>query len=123
MTEQLMEDDVTDSPENASRAQYKPQATSQQAHEIAIDESELFAAYANFCRVLNSPEELILDLGLNPTPHAAGKVNVKLTQRIIMNHFTAKRVLNALSIAVQRHEKSFGAIETDVRNRVVNDEQ
>jgi hypothetical protein len=35
-----------------------------------------------------------------------------------MNHFTAKRLLAALSMALQRHETAFGVLETDVRRRV-----
>jgi hypothetical protein len=61
---------------------------------------------------------LILDLGLNPTPYATGKVDVNVTQRIILNHYTAKRLWSALSMALQRHEQAFGVLETDVRKRV-----
>ena len=35
-----------------------------------------------------------------------------------MNHYTAKRLLSALSMALQRHEQAFGVLETDVRRRV-----
>ncbi|HEV8001433.1 MAG TPA: hypothetical protein VGP63_16210 [Planctomycetaceae bacterium] len=35
-----------------------------------------------------------------------------------MNHFTAKRLLAALGMALQRHENAFGNVETDVRKRV-----
>ena len=91
-----------------------PEAT----QEIVVDDSDINAGYANFCRVSSTPEELILDLGLNPTPYATGKVNVKVGQRIIMNHYSAKRLLNALAAALGRHEKAFGVLETDVRKRV-----
>jgi hypothetical protein len=85
---------------------------------IRVDDSQCSAGYANFCRVSSTPEELILDLGLNPQPYATGETTVKVTQRIIMNHFTAKRLLNALGMALQRHESAFGVLETDVRKRV-----
>ncbi len=86
---------------------------------VNVDDSNLLACYANFCRVSSTPEELILDLGLNPNPYAATNTTVKVSQRIIMNHFTAKRMLSALSMALQRHEQAFGVLETDVRKRVV----
>ena len=35
-----------------------------------------------------------------------------------MNHYTAKRLLSALGMAVQRYESAFGVLETDVRKRV-----
>ena len=85
---------------------------------IKVDDSNATAGYANFCRVSSTPEELILDLGLNPQPYSTGETTVRITQRIIMNHFTAKRLLNALGLALQRHETAFGVLETDVRKRV-----
>lgn len=87
---------------------------------ISIDDSNVQAGYANFCRVSSTPEELILDLGLNPNPYAQGEVRVPLSQRIIMNHYTAKRLLSALSMTIQRHEQTFGVLETDVGRRVRN---
>ena len=85
---------------------------------VNIDDSEATAQYANFCRVSSTPEELILDLGLNPNAFNATTTSVKVSQRIILNHFTAKRLLSALSMALQRHEQAFGVLETDVRKRV-----
>ncbi len=93
-----------------------PVAAPQQT--LTVDDSSVTAGYANFCRVSSTPEELILDLGLNPNPYAQGNVTVQVGQRIIMNHYTAKRLLNALSMALQRHEQAFGVLETDVRRRV-----
>jgi hypothetical protein len=89
-----------------------------QTQQVTVDDSKVHAGYANFCRVSSSPEELILDLGLNPQPYATGDVTVHVNQRIILNHFTAKRLLSALSMALQRHEQAFGVLETDVRKRV-----
>jgi hypothetical protein len=93
-------------------------AAAQAQQTLTVDDSNVTAGYANFCRVSSTPEELILDLGLNPNPYATGEVRVPVTQRIIMNHFTAKRLLSALSMALQRHEQAFGVLETDVRRRV-----
>jgi len=42
---------------------------------------------------------------------------VKATQRIVMNFYTAKRLLSAMGMTIQRHEGAFGAIELDVRRR------
>ena len=95
-----------------------PAADAQAQQTLIVDDSGVSAGYANFCRVSSTPEELILDLGLNPNPYATGEVKVPVTQRIIMNHFTAKRLLSALSMALQRHEQAFGVLETDVRRRV-----
>ncbi len=108
---------ATEAP--AAEAAAAPAAGGQQVQQtLVVDDSSVSAGYANFCRVSSTPEELILDLGLNPNPYATGEVTVPVGQRIIMNHFTAKRLLSALSMALQRHEQAFGVLETDVRRRV-----
>ena len=113
--EETNEDISVEAPASAPESGAAPQ---QQTQEVVVDDSAANAGYANFCRVSSTPEELILDLGLNPTPYATGKVDVKVNQRIILNHFTAKRLWSALSMALQRHEQAFGVLETDVRKRV-----
>ena len=91
-----------------------PQATTT---EVVVDDSNTLPSYSNFCRVTATPEEVILDFGLNPQPFATGRQDVKANQRIVMNFYTAKRLLTALSMTIQRHEGTFGAIELDVRRR------
>jgi hypothetical protein len=80
-------------------------------------------AYSNFCRVTATPEEVILDFGLNPQPFATGRQEVKANQRIVMNFYTAKRLLTALGMTIQRHEGTFGSIELDVRRRATGTPQ
>ncbi len=100
----------------AADAPAQPVAAGQQS--ITVADEAVEAHYANFCRVMSTPEELVLDLGLNPQPYATGPQTVNVSQRIILNHYTAKRLLSALSMALQRHEQAFGVLETDVRKRV-----
>jgi hypothetical protein len=84
----------------------------------AIQEPEgLAAVYANFCRVSSTPEELVLDFGLNPHPFGVTPQPVKVAQRLVVNYYTAKRMWAALGLALQRHEQAFGVIETDVNKR------
>ena len=90
----------------------------QQRVQIQVDDTKAMALYANFCRVTGTPEELILDFGLNPQPFGVPTEPIMVTQRIITNFFTAKRMLHALSLSVQRHEATFGVLETDVQRRV-----
>jgi hypothetical protein len=40
-------------------------------------------------------------------------------QRLVINYYTAKRMLQALLLSVQSHENEFGVLETDVQERVV----
>jgi hypothetical protein len=77
----------------------------------------LAPVYANFCRVASTPEELVLDFGLNPHPFAASPQPVKVAQRLVVNYYTAKRMWAALGMALQKHEQAFGVIETDVNKR------
>lgn len=87
---------------------------------IKVDDTGVLCNYANFCRVTGSPEELIVDFGLNTQP--MGNSNdqpVVIDQRIVLNFYTAKKLLHALHVSVQRHEEVFGNIETDIRKRVV----
>ncbi len=89
-----------------------------QQMQVDVDDTHVIAAYANFCRVTGSPEELIIDFGLNPQPVGMPKNPIQVTQRCIVNYYTAKRLLHALSLSVQRHEAVFGVLETDIQKRV-----
>jgi len=86
--------------------------------QLRVDDSNILALYANFCRVTGTPEELIIDFGLNPQPVGIPTEPIKVGQRIIVNFFTAKRLLAALSMSVQRHEAVFGVLETDINKRL-----
>src|SRR5262245_39610303 len=90
----------------------------QQMMQVEVDDAHVTASYANFCRVTGSPEELIIDFGLNPQPVGMPKNPIAVTQRCIVNYYTAKRLLHALSLSVQRHEAVFGVLETDIQKRV-----
>jgi hypothetical protein len=90
----------------------------QQQMQVEVDDSHVTALYANFCRVTGSPEELIVDFGLNPQPVGVPKQPIAVTQRIVVNYYTAKRLLHALGLSVQRHESVFGVLETDIQKRV-----
>src|SRR5947209_12558995 len=95
-----------------------PQAQPQQAAQFSVDSSALSTAYANFCRVTGTPEELVLDFGLNTSMTPVQNEPVKLTHRLVVNYFTAKRLLGALHMAVQQHENVYGVLETDIQKRV-----
>jgi hypothetical protein len=101
----------------APAAQPQPQQQPQRM-QVQIDDSRALANYANFCRVTGTPEELIIDFGLNPQPIGVPTQPIPITQRIITNFYTAKRMLHALTLTVQRHEATFGVLEVDVQKRV-----
>lgn len=95
------------------------QPAQQQPQQVEVNDSNVVSAYANFCRVTGTPEELIIDFGLNSQPFGVPSGPIVASQRIVTNFFTAKRLMQALAITLQRHEAAFGVLETDVTKRVV----
>ena len=105
---------------DAGEAAPSAQVDSQQPRvRVEVTDKDAVCSYANFCRVTGTPEELILDFGLNAQPYGVPSEPVEVKQRIVLNYFTAKRTLQALSLSVQRHEQAFGVLETDVQKRVM----
>jgi hypothetical protein len=92
-------------------------AETQHPARVEVDDSRAIACYANFCRVTGTPEELIIDFGLNTQSLGVPTEPIAVTQRIVTNWFTAKRLAQVLHMTLQRHEATFGAIETDVQKR------
>ena len=94
------------------------QAKGQVRTQLQIEDKGALTTYANFCRVTGTPEELIIDVGLNSQPIGPQTEPIRINQRLVMNYFTAKRLLAALSMSIQRHEQAFGVLETDIQKRV-----
>lgn len=95
-----------------------PSVPQVQPGEYRVDASHMSTSYANFVRLTGTPEELILDFGLNTQMAAHPDEPIKLTDRLVMDYFTAKRLLVALHRTVERHESVYGALETDVQKRM-----
>jgi hypothetical protein len=85
--------------------------------EIVLNEAGANIAYSNFARVTSTAEEVIIDFCLNPNPFHTGRQEIPVSQRLIMNFYTAKRLFSALGMTLQRHEGTFGPIELDIRRR------
>jgi hypothetical protein len=106
---------MADEPKKAATT--TPEAAPQQPGQFSVTTEHMLTGYANFCRVTGTPEELVLDFGLNTTMQPVTAEPVKLTHRLVVNFFTAKRLLMALSMAVQQHEQVYGVLETDITKR------
>ena len=104
-----MPDDPKPAAPEAAQGAQQPQ--------FPTDYSQLSTVYTNFCRVSVTPEELVLDFGLNTqmSPNPTGAI--KLSHRVVMNFFTAKRLLNALLGVVSQHENAYGGLELDFQRR------
>jgi len=85
---------------------------------LQVDDSHAVTSYANFCRITGTPEEVFIDFGINLQPFGPPTGSISIHQRIVMNYYTAKRLLQVLHLTIQRHETTFGVLETDVQKRV-----
>jgi hypothetical protein len=113
-----MADEPQAAPTGGQQPQPQPAEQTQQAGRVPVDASGLSTAYSNFARVTGTPEELVLDFGLNTQMTPNPSEPVKLTHRLVINYYTAKRMLGALHMAVQQHEAMYGVLEVDVQKRI-----
>jgi hypothetical protein len=95
----------------------KPTSPEAQAPQFATDASSLSTVYTNFCRVSVTPEELVLDFGLNTQLSPTPTEPVKLSHRVVMNFYTAKRLMNALLSVINQYENAYGVLELDFQRR------
>ncbi|MBQ2791338.1 MAG: DUF3467 domain-containing protein, partial [Thermoguttaceae bacterium] len=78
-----------------------PETNEQEARpQLQVDDSQVVATYANFCRVTGTPEELIVDFGLNPQPMGVPSSPIPVNQRIVVNFYTPKRLYPALGMTL-----------------------
>ena len=93
-----------------------PQAP--QPMRLEVSTTGMTTTYCNFFRVAGTFEEMLLDFGFHSGLVVGNATEpAKIGQRVIMNFPTAKRMLGALQAAVQRHEQTFGPVETDPQKR------
>lgn len=88
----MADQDRAGAAEDGDQPQAPPQ---QQMQRVEVTDKHAISLYANFCRVTGTPEELILDFGLNAQPFGVPTEPVDVKQRIVVNYFTAKRMLQA----------------------------
>ncbi|MSR56891.1 MAG: DUF3467 domain-containing protein [Planctomycetaceae bacterium] len=97
-----------------------PPSTAAPQVQATIEPESLEPIYTNFAKVTGTPEEMILDFGLNPHPISMGgpASPIKVSERLVMNYYTAKRLWAMLGTTLQRHEEAFGVLETDIMKRI-----
>jgi len=99
--------------------------TGQRQVRLRVDERNMRTSYANAFRTNGTAEEVMLDFGLNLVSPAGGKqdqpeIMFQVSDRIIMNYYSAKRLAITLSQLIRRHEEQFGELEMDVTKRRKN---
>jgi len=96
--------------------------TGQQQVAIRIDERNMSSCYSNAFRTNGTAEEVMLDFGLNlvrppAQPQAQPEILFQVSNRVILNYYSAKRLALALGQLIRRHEEQFGQLELDVAKR------
>jgi len=114
-------DDPTPPEEKPVEAQAREQTGRKQIR-VRVDERNMKTSYANAFRTNGTAEEVILDFGLNMVNPVVAKADVpeitfQVSERVIMNYFSAKRLAITLSQLIRRHEDQFGELELDVAKR------
>ena len=99
--------------------------TGQRQVRLRINEQNMQTCYANAFRTNGTAEEVILDFGLNlmnPAVQQQGQPEIvfQVSERVIMNYYSAKRLAITLSQLIRRHEEQFGELELDVAKRRKN---
>ena len=83
---------------------------------IRLDASSVKSVYANVFNVGSSREEIALLIGMGQISLANRKeLKIRLSDRIVMNPFAAKRLAKLLSRAVRDYEFRFGSLD-DFKN-------
>jgi hypothetical protein len=112
----------TNNPGEKAIEEQAREQTGQQQVMLRVDERTMDTTYANAFRTNGTAEEVMLDFGVNlmnpsPTDQKQPEIIFNVTQRIIMNYFSAKRLAITLSQLIRRHEEQFGELELDVAKR------
>lgn len=80
--------------------------------QVRWDDSRMRNTYANVCNVSSTREEVTVLFGTNRAWGASQQaLTVELTDRMVLNPYTAKRLSILLSNLITEYESRFGEIE------------
>ena len=81
---------------------------------IKWDDSNMRSVYANVVNAAGTREEIVLLFGMNQAWHSGQKeVTVKLSDRIILSPFAAKRLATLLNNVIRDYEFRFGSFNIE----------
>ena len=90
----------------------KPVVEVEAAPKVVWDDTDMRTCHANVCNVLGTREEIMLLFGTNQAwQNGTQAVTVKLSERIIMNPFAAKRLMLLLVQGLKEYENRFGELK------------
>jgi len=122
-----MTPDPSDGGSVESQAQ---QQTGKQQVRLRIDQRDVHTCYANAFRTNATAEEVIVDFGLNQIVAAqqraeaaaaegdpSGEIVFQINNRVILNYYSAKRLVLTLGQLIRRYEDQFGELQLNVAER------
>jgi hypothetical protein len=94
----------------------QPQAEENQT-KLRWDGSKMRTTYANVCNVSSTREEVTMLFGTNQNWHVSQKeLTIELSDRVILNPYTAKRLAILLNRTMAEYEKRFGELAVESGN-------
>ena len=91
-----------------------PPAPEEGRPRITFDDRECKDSYSNFFTVASTPEDVVVNFGVVNQERAN---NVKLSSRVFLNYYNAKRLVLGLMQAVRQFEDTYGVLELDPKKR------
>ncbi len=89
------------------------ESTAQEGTRVRWDDSSMSTSYANVCNVSSTREEVTLLFGTNQSWHTGQEeVVIKLSDRLIVSPYAAKRLSLLLQNIVEQYEQRFGVLAT-----------
>jgi hypothetical protein len=93
-----------------------PAATGTTVPVVKWDDSNMNTTYANVCNVTGTREEVSLLFGTNQTLYTGQKeVTVKVTNRIVVSPYAAKRLQALLGEVIKQYENKFGTLQIGIK--------
>jgi len=88
-----------------------PEQPQAQQNTLRLRYDKATTAYANLAVVTTTPEEVIMNFGINAMPPSQEKeINIEISDRIVMTYASAKRLAITLGNIIQRFEGANGVI-------------
>jgi hypothetical protein len=86
--------------------------TTQATPNVVWNDSNMKTTYANVCNVMGTREEIMVLFGSNQAWKTdQTEVEVILSDRIVLNPYTAKRLQLMLEMGLKQYEERFGEIK------------
>ncbi len=85
---------------------------------VRWDDSNMRSSYANVVNATSSREEVTIFFGTNQTWNATDdEFTVRLTERIILNPFAAKRLMTLLGSLLKEYESRYGVLDIETQQK------